>query len=152
MKKILITTLLLTSCSSGLSIYKPITGKHFSPRSNGKDWNEDYTKSIGFGYRHKSGLGASYVYADENSIGNNSNYFHAEYIPQVWSKNDYTLSLGGALGKRSGYQKKALGRTNDDYILSGNLQGELCRGNYCSVLQLVPYTNGVAILGIKYKF
>jgi len=151
MKKILITTLLLTSCS-GMHITKPLVGHHFGERGNGKPWNEDYSQSIGVGYRFKKGVGFNYTYAAKNSIGNRSNYIHAEMMPTVWNSGKYSLALGGAFGVRQGYPKKIKNRTKDSWIPSGALQGEFCRLQHCGLLQLAPTDTGLMLLSYKFKF
>lgn len=128
------------------SIIKPIWGKHYTERNfNGKDWNENYLDSIGVGYRHDSGLGAHIIYANENSVNNQSLYIHGEYMYEV---NDW-FSVGSALGIRNGYPKKALGRTENDFIASGAGQLEACYDSYCSLLMVAP---NVSIINLKYRF
>lgn len=150
----LLATLSTPVYAGEFSIIKPIAGYHFSDRNHpkGYEWNENYLASLGVAYRRDSGLGASVTYVDENSVGESSFYIHGEFVPLVWSKDSYSLALGGALGVRNGYAHKASNRTKSDFIVSGALQGEICKDSICSMLQVVPYTSGVAVWSLKYKF
>jgi predicted aminopeptidase len=128
------------------SIIKPITGYHYQDRNyQGKDWNENYWDSLGFGYRHESGYGLQAIYVNENSVNNESIFLHAEYMYNV---NDW-LSVGLAGGVRNGYGKKSENRSDSDFIPSGALQIETMYNNYGFLFQI---TDRVSVINYKYEF
>jgi len=137
---------------TGISVIKPLFGKHFKERNFTRSYNENYLDSIGVGYRHESGLGAYAIYVNENSVNNSGWYIHGEYMAEVYSNDNINLSVGGALGVRNGYGKKAINRKDSDFIESGALQFEGCYSSHCALLMVAPITNGVAILNYKYRF
>ena len=121
------------------SIIKPITGKHYNDRNfKGREWNENYWDSLGLGYRHKTGLGASITYVHENSINKPSWYIHTEYMYDV----NKWLSIGGASGVRTGYNKPIK--------YSGALQLETNLNENHGLLWQI--TDRVSVINYKYRF
>ena len=148
MIKYIIPLLLIPSFANAneISLIKPIYGYHYQDRDfNGKDWNENYLDSIGLGYRHDNGLGASVTYVNENSVNQKAWYIHAEYMHKA---TDW-LSLGFAGGIRNGYPKKAENRSSSDFIPSGAFQIEPCFDSNCLLIQL---TDSVSVISYKYGF
>lgn len=159
MKNKLTIAVILASLSSPVyagevSLIKPIAGYHFSDRNHpqGYEWNEDFTESLGVSFRSNVGLGASITYVASNSVNENALFIHGEYIPTVWEQGNHSVNFGLGVGVRSGYPHKASNRTKSDFIPSGAFQAEYCYKDFCPMVQVVPYTKGVAVFGLRYKF
>ena len=130
------------------SIVKPLVGKHYKERnhSRGLEYNENYLASGGIEILHDTGFGVNAVYVDDNSLGHQSWYLHAGYMYEI----NEQWSVGGWLGVRNGYPKKAEGRDKSDFIPSGMAQVDYCfHKHVCSLNWIAP---NVAVTGIKIRF